>query len=98
MPVDAQACNACWQRAHNNIPEEINPPRDAQVTPSVESRSSSVAEPVSALSSEIDIDNVIQNENRYIELDGYTRTPDSSNHCFVPECTESRMFKSTYVS
>lgn len=93
IPPNGRACNACWQRAHSNIPQVIEPPRESQETSdNVESRSSSVAAPVSTFSSQIDMD-IVQNENVLVELEGYSRTPNSSNHCFVPDCTNSERLR-----
>ncbi|PZC74525.1 hypothetical protein B5X24_HaOG207692 [Helicoverpa armigera] len=93
IPPNGRACNACWQRAHSNILQVIEPPRESQETSdNVESRSSSVAAPVSTFISEIDMD-IVQNDNVLVELEGYSRTPNSSNHCFVPDCTNSERLR-----
>ncbi|KAJ8734366.1 hypothetical protein PYW07_014917 [Mythimna separata] len=47
IPANGRACNACWQRAHSNIQHMMEPPRESQETSdNVESRSSSVADPI----------------------------------------------------
>ncbi|XP_047027923.1 uncharacterized protein LOC124636006 [Helicoverpa zea] len=46
IPPNGRACNACWQRAHSNILQVIEPPRESQETSdNAESRSSSVVAP-----------------------------------------------------
>lgn len=56
--------------------------------PTTESGSSSVPDPLSQPSSVIESEPSIQEETS-IFLQGYSRTPDTPSHCFVPECTNA---------
>lgn len=97
MPSNARACNACWLRAHRQPPPAesgsglfvISTARtdneDSLQEPNpIISGSSSVVEPPSSAST--DTENVLREPVVRLTLDGYSRTPDTTIHCFVPDC------------
>lgn len=92
MPDEAWACRACWMRAHQNreiLPADIQNvpmPQEVEVVTASAPSSSSEAMPSSGTDSWAGAPNPPQPDQDIITLLNYTRTSDTTNRCFVPDC------------